>query len=125
MKKQGPWSVVLRLARNVGIIVGSVIVLASLCCLPLAAWRTFHHLGNAMMLLGGAVLLMGVGFPLANTQAAGHLQELMSTGSDTKWRSVYSMATFQSTITMLIGGGVAALLGRLIQRVDLSALGLL
>jgi hypothetical protein len=125
MEKRNPWPAILRLTRNVGTIVGCIVVLAGLCCLPLAAWRTFYHLGNGMMLLGGAVLLMGVGFPAVNTEAAGNHQHLMSTGSDTKRRVVYSMATLQSTMTMLVAGGVAALLGRLIQRVDLSVLGLI
>jgi hypothetical protein len=125
MEKQELWPAILRLTRTVGIIVGCITVLAGLSCLPLAAWRTFYHLGNRMVLLGGALLVMGVGFPAVNTQAAGNLQHLVSTGSGTQRQPVYSMASFWSTMTMLIAGGVAALLGHLIQRADLAALGLL
>jgi hypothetical protein len=124
MKKQALGPAILRVTRNVGVLVGCVFVLAGLSCLPLAAWRTFVHLGKRVVLLGGAVLLMGVAFPAVNTQAVGmNTAHLLSTESGSKRLPVYSVASFESTITLLVAGGVAAWLGHLIQRVGLAARG--
>ena len=60
MEKQGLWPAVLRYVRNIGITIVCIFVLAGLSCLPVGAWRTFHHLGNRVMLLGVLVLFLGV-----------------------------------------------------------------
>ena len=123
MEKQGLWPAVLRLGRNAGIIVLCILVLAGLSCLP-AAWRTFYHLGNRVVLLGALVLVLDL-FPVVNTWAAGDLEFLMPTGDRfTKQWIADLMVSFRITMTMLIAGSLAALLGYLIRGVGLSVLGI-
>lgn len=123
MEKQGLWPAILGFGRNAGIIVLCILVVASLSCLP-AAWRTFYHLGNRVVLLGVLVLVLDL-FPVVNTWAAGDLQFLMPTGDRfTKQWIADLMVSFRLTITMFIAGGVAALVGHLIRRVGLSVLGI-
>ena len=129
MKRQGLWLTILRLVCNVGIITVCIVILAGLSCLPLAAWRTLYHLGNRVVLLGAVTIILGVGLPVVNTEAAGDQQFLMPTGSSAyqriRRRIAYSTSGFQFVIIMVIAGGVAALLGHLIRRAALSSLGLL
>ena len=87
MEKQGLWPATLRLVRNVVIAVVVIVALAGLSCLPFAAWRTFQCLGNRVMILGTIIIVLGVGLPVVNTQAAGDLQFLMPTGSSAGQRA--------------------------------------
>ena len=118
MKRQGLWPTILRLVRDVSIGIVCIVVLAGLSCLPFAAWRTFRHFGNRVMILGAVTIVLGVGLPVVNTEAAGDLQYLMPTGSSAyqrvRQRIAYSMSSFGFTTMMVIAGALAALLGRLI-----------
>ena len=118
MEKQGPWPAILRLVRDVGIAIVFIVVLAGLSCLPFAAWRTLRHFGSRVMILGLVSIVLGVGLPVVNTEAAGDLQYLMPTGSSAyqrvRQRIVYSMSSLGFTTMMVVAGALAALLGRLI-----------
>ena len=126
MEKQGLWPAILRFVRNVGIITVCIFVLAGLSCLP-AAWRTFYHLGNRVMLLGVLAILVGAACTVGNTATAGDLEYLMPTGSNyqrAKQRLVDSMSSHRFTIAIGIAGGIALFLGDLVRRAGLSAMGL-
>ena len=127
MEKQGLWPAILRFARNVCIIAVCIFVLAGLSCLP-AAWRTFYHLGNRAMLLGVLALVVSAASSVGKAAVAGYPLRQPLTERNTYQRIKQgladSMATYRFAITMGIAGGVAIVLGDLIRRAGLSALGL-
>jgi hypothetical protein len=128
MEKQGPGPAILRFVRNVGIIIVGILVLASLSCLPVAAWRTIYHLGHRVMLLGIVALVMGMGSLSGRLSAAADPLEQLphgrSSGQRIKQWVADSMSSRRFAVTMGIAGFVSLILGDLIRRTGLSVLGL-
>jgi hypothetical protein len=127
MEKQGLWPAILRFARNIGITVVCIFVLAALFCLPFAAWRTFFHLGNRVMLIGVVALVLGVGSLSGHMAAAANPLEQLpdgrSSGQRVRQWVADSISSRRFAVTAGVAGGVAILLGDLVRRAGLAALG--
>jgi hypothetical protein len=127
MEKVGLGSAILRFARNVCITVGCMVLLAGLTCLP-AAWRTFYHLGNRVMLLAGIVLLVAVGGSAGRTSAAGDSLNVLPLGRRSEQHIKQHVADSRSSLRFEfaagLAGGIALLAGIVIRRVGLAAMGL-
>ena len=120
MEKQGLWPAVLRYVRNIGITIACIFVLAGLSCLPLGAWRTVYHLGNRVMLIGIAVVLVGAGSLTGRMSAAADPLEQMPYGRSSGQRVKQRVADSMSSYRVAIAGGVAVFVGDLIRRAGLS-----
>lgn len=111
MEKEGLWPAILHFARNVGITIVCIFALAGLSCLS-AAWRTFFHLGNRVMLLGVLVMAVGVGCAAGRPSVAGHPREQLIPGNNTYQRIrqwvADSMSGHRFTTTTRRRGGLGA-----------------
>jgi hypothetical protein len=125
MEKQGLWPAILRFVRYIGITTVCIFVLAGLSCLP-AAWRTFYHVGNRVMLIGVVAIGLGVVSLRGSLSAPAYPIEQLphgrSSGQRIKQWVADSMSSRRFMITMGVAGGVAVFLGDLIRRAGLSLL---
>ena len=127
MEKRGLGPAVLRFVRNIGIGIGCIFFLAALSCLP-AAWRTFYHLGNRVMLLGGIALLVGMISPMGRLSASADSLNVLPMGRSSEQRARQQAAdaigSWRFMFAAGLTGGIALLVGGLIRHTGLVALGI-